>query len=45
MGYMYIMGIRKWYFNWLLIFVFMAICWPVVLYMMYKMCKYLNELH
>lgn len=43
MSYMYIMGIKKWYFNIIILIFALAVCWPLCAYMLYRMIKDLNE--
>ena len=43
MRWMYIMGIRKWYFNWLLWAVSFGVCMPLFIYMVYRQSKVLSQ--
>ena len=43
MRWLYIMGIRKWYFNWLLWAVSFGVCMPLFIYMFYRQIKELSQ--
>lgn len=36
---MYLFGIKKWYFNWLLMILTLAVFPPLTIYMLYRMIK------
>ena len=36
---MYLFGIKKWYFNWVLIILTLAVFQPLTIYMLYRMIK------
>lgn len=41
---MYLFGIKKWYFNWLLMILTLAVFPPLTIYMLYRMIKdFFNE--
>lgn len=41
---MYLFGIEKWYFNWLLMILTLAVFPPLTIYMLYRMIKdFFNE--
>lgn len=41
---MYLFGIKKWYFNWVLMILTLAIFPPLTIYMLYRMIKdFFNE--
>lgn len=41
---MYLFGIKKWYFNWVLIILTLAVFPPLTIYMLYRMIKdFFNE--
>ena len=41
---MYLFGIKKWYFNWVLMILTLAVFPPLTIYMLYRMIKdFFNE--